>query len=180
MCCGRVKKQPFFTFASLASELHQEHQFAQSDEFAPLQLGRFEESPDDPEESELPCEPAGHGAIATGSVQSCKEFWRTFVRSPVVMDWIENGYRLLWTEVAPPVKELANAPSADEHRDFVSSAVAEMLAANAVTLLPPGEKPRVVSPLGWCRSAELISSGSRLTCDRLTGTWEERSSSSRD
>ena len=64
------------------------------------------------------------------------------------MDWIENGYRLLWTEVAPPVKELANAPSADEHRDFVSSAVAEMLAANAVTLLPPGEKPRVVSPLG--------------------------------
>ena len=40
------------------------------------------------------------------------------------------------------------APSADEHRDFVSSAVAEMLAANVVTLLPPGEKPRVVSPLG--------------------------------
>ena len=51
-----------------------------------MQLGRFEESPDDPEESDLPFEPAGHGDIATGSVQSCKEFWRTFVRSPVVMD----------------------------------------------------------------------------------------------
>ncbi len=55
---------------------------------------------------------------------------------------------MLWTEVAPPVKELANAPSAEEHHDFVSSDVAEMLAANAVTLLPPGEKPRVVNPLG--------------------------------
>ncbi len=83
--------------------------------------------------------PRGHRLIATGSVQSCKEFWRTFVRSTVVMDWIENGYRLLWTESAPRIKELANAPSANEHRDFVSSAVAEMLAANVVTLLPPGD-----------------------------------------
>ncbi len=46
------------------------------------------------------------------------------------------------------VKVLANGPSAEEHRDFVSSAVAEMLAANVVALLPPGEKPRVVSPPG--------------------------------
>ena len=64
------------------------------------------------------------------------------------MDWIENGYRLLWTEAAPQPKELANAPSAIDHREFVSSAVAEMLTANAVTLLPPGEKPTEVSPLG--------------------------------
>ena len=96
----------------------------------------------------MPCESAGHGAIATGSVQSCKEFWRTFVRSVLVMDWIENGYRLLWTEAAPQIKELANAPYANEHRDFVSTAVVEMLAANAVTLLPPSEKPTVASPLG--------------------------------
>ncbi len=60
---------------------------------------------------------------------------------------IENGYRLLWTEAAPPIMELAKAPSANEHRDFVSSAVVERLAANAVTLLPPGEK-LTVSPFG--------------------------------
>ena len=43
---------------------------------------------------------------------------------------------------------MSNAPSALEHHEFVSSAVAEMLTAHAVTLLPPGEKPMVVSPLG--------------------------------
>jgi hypothetical protein len=96
----------------------------------------------------LPWEPAGHGETATVSVRSCKEFWRTFVRSSVVMQWIEEGYRLLWT-VSPPVsREMVNARSAFENREFVSGAVAEMLAAGAVTLLPPGEKPWVVSPLG--------------------------------
>ncbi len=48
-------------------------------------------------EEDLPCEPAGHGTIATGSITKCQEFWRTFVHSPVVMTWIEEGYRLLWT-----------------------------------------------------------------------------------
>ncbi len=38
-----------------------------------------------------PWEPAGHGAIATGSINKCHEF----VRSPVMMKWIEEGYRLL-------------------------------------------------------------------------------------
>jgi hypothetical protein len=35
-----------------------------------------------------------------------------------------------------------------EHHEIVSGAVAEMMAENAVTRLPPGEKPMVVSPLG--------------------------------
>ncbi len=35
-----------------------------------------------------------------------------------------------------------------ECRQFVSGAVAEKLAADVVTSLPPGEKPLVVSPLG--------------------------------
>ena len=61
-------------------------------EFALVRAGRYEDSLDDVEETELPCEPAGHGAIAMGSVQSCKEFCRTFVGSAIVIDWIENGY----------------------------------------------------------------------------------------
>ena len=99
-------------------------------------------------EMDIPCEPAGHGEIATGSVTSCKEFWRTFVRSSVVMDWIEHGYALLWTTSAPLPREFKNAPSALKQHEFVSGAVAEMLAKNAVTGLPPGAKPKVVSPLG--------------------------------
>jgi hypothetical protein len=99
-------------------------------------------------EGELPWEPTDHGAIATCSITKCKEFWRTFVRSPVVMNWIEEGYRLLWTVSPPPRREFANAPSALERREFVSGAVAEMLAADDVPLLHPGEKPWVVSPMG--------------------------------
>ncbi len=62
------KEAILFYIAKLASELHHEHQFAYLDESAPLQLGKFEEFPDDPEESDLPCKPTGHGVIATGSV----------------------------------------------------------------------------------------------------------------
>ncbi len=41
-------------------------------------------------EEDLSWEPARHGTIATGSITKCKEFWRTFIRSPVVMKWIEE------------------------------------------------------------------------------------------
>ena len=47
------------------------------------------------EMEDIPWEPAGHGQIITGSVTSCREFWRTFVRISVVMEWIEHGYALL-------------------------------------------------------------------------------------
>ncbi len=35
------------------------------------------------------------GDIPTGSVTSCQVFRCSFVRSSVVMDWIEHGYALL-------------------------------------------------------------------------------------
>ncbi len=35
-----------------------------------------------------------------------------------------------------------------DHSESVSYAVAEMLAADAMTLMPPGVKPLVVSPIG--------------------------------
>jgi len=64
------------------------------------------------------------------------------------MTWIEEGYKLLWTVVAPERKEMPNAPSALEYSAFLPGAVAEMLSAGAVTLLQLGQKPTVVSPLG--------------------------------
>ncbi len=66
-------------------------------------------------EEELPWELASHGAITTGNITKYKELWRTFVRSPVVMNWIEKCYRLLWTVSPPPRWELANAPTALKH-----------------------------------------------------------------
>ena len=99
-------------------------------------------------DEELPYEPAGHGKIATGSVSSCSPFWRSFVRNFVVIHWIEFGYRLLWTIEAPQRREMQTSYSASEDHEFVSNAVAEMVAETVVTMLPPGEKPWVVSPLG--------------------------------
>ena len=64
------------------------------------------------------------------------------------MDWIEHGYALLRTTTTPLATETGNAASAMEHQEFVSGAVSEMLAEGAVTRLPPGEKPMVLSHLG--------------------------------
>ena len=96
---------------------------------------------DGEDKEELPCEPSGDGAIATGSVTTCKEFWRSFVRSSTAMVWIEKGYHVLWTVLPPERREYAIAPTAYQHRDFVSGVVKEMLTAGAVTELPEGETP---------------------------------------
>ena len=98
-------------------------------------------------ENELPCEPAGHGEITTGSVSSCSPFWRAFVRSFILMQWIEDNYRLMWATETLQYKEMESSSSAQLHREFVTSAVAEMVTKKAFTLLPLGEKPWVVSPL---------------------------------
>jgi len=90
----------------------------------------------------------GSGSIATGSVSRNAAFWRTFVKSSWVMSWIDNGYELLWSDEAPARREVPNSPSALAHGDFVSSALAEMLEAGAISKLPGGYRPEVVSPLG--------------------------------
>ena len=64
------------------------------------------------------------------------------------MDWIDNGYRLLWETAAPAAKEPPNAPSAFEHKEFVNDAIKEMVEAGTLTRLPRGHRPTVVSPIG--------------------------------
>jgi hypothetical protein len=95
----------------------------------------------------LVCEPVGSGSIATGSVSANASFWRTFVKSSWLMNWIDNGYELLWLEGAPARREVSNSPSALAHEDFVTPVLAEMLEAGAISKLPAGYKPEVVSPL---------------------------------
>ncbi len=65
----------------------------------------------------------------------------------MVLSWIEKGYELQWINWAPPPKIEKNSPSAIAQESFVTSAVEEMLAAGAISILPKGERPEVVSPL---------------------------------
>ena len=44
------------------------------------------------------------------------------------MDWIDNGYRVLWETAVLAPKESPNKASAFEQRAFVSDAIVEMLA----------------------------------------------------
>ncbi len=89
----------------------------------------------------------GFGPIATGSVKKIAAFWRTFVRSSWVMSWIDHKYELQWLNGAPAHKEVRNSPSALAHAEFITSTLSEMLAAGAISKLPTGHKPEVVSPL---------------------------------
>ena len=77
---------------------------------------------------DIPWEPAGRELIATGSVTICQEFWRTFVRNSVMMEWIKRGNALLWTAAALVARESRNEQSALGHHEFVSGDVAEMRA----------------------------------------------------
>ena len=79
---------------------------------APSRSFRPEGGDEDEERNgDMPCEPAGYWEITIGSVSNYAAFWRIFVRSSVVMDWIEEGYRMMWAVAAPLAKEMTNAPS---------------------------------------------------------------------
>ena len=43
---------------------------------------------------------------------------------------------------------MENSSSTSEHREFVTTAVAQMVEEHVITMRPPDEKPWVVSPLG--------------------------------
>ncbi len=70
------------------------------------------------------------------------------MKSSWVLSWIEKGYELQWIEGAPSPRIQKNSPLAMEHEVFVTSAMSEMLAAGTVSILPQGERPEVVIPLG--------------------------------
>ena len=61
------------------------------------------------------------------------------VKIPAVMDLIDNGYMLLWETAALTAREIPIAPSALDHKEFVTSAIKEMMEAGALTRLPKGQ-----------------------------------------
>ncbi len=64
------------------------------------------------------------------------------------MSWIDYGYDLVWDQVPPTPRELRNSKSSIDNHKFVTKTVDEMLEAGAVSVLPSGTLPIVVSPLG--------------------------------
>jgi hypothetical protein len=64
------------------------------------------------------------------------------------MSWIDNGYDLVWDTTPPSPRELRNSKFSLDNQEFATTAVIEMLEACAVSALPSGVLPTVISPLG--------------------------------
>ena len=71
------------------------------------------------------------------------------------MKLMEAGYRLLRTKEAPQQKEMEHSSASLELRQIRTNAVDEMVTEKAVTMLPLGEKPWVVSLLGAMSEREI-------------------------
>lgn len=74
-------------------------------------------------------------------------FWRTFCTSLFVLSVITSGYQLPWS-AGPPLgpKVMANHPSVFQHPQFVTQAVATLVATGAA--MEVSFRPFIVSPLG--------------------------------
>ncbi len=86
-----VNNGPFRFLHRVAFAHHWHHRITNNASFCIPFIGLGCYKSEDPSYTDFPCESVGHGEIATGSVESCKEFWRSFLRSSVVMDWVEHG-----------------------------------------------------------------------------------------
>ena len=86
-------------------------------------------------------EPVGSKFITTESISKCSSFWRTFVKSKRVMEWIDNGYDLVWDTTPSVEREMPNSKSALEHHEFVTSTISDMVESNAASALPTSVIP---------------------------------------
>lgn len=81
-----------------------------------------------------------------GRLKQNYSFWKTFVRSQLVLSWILAGFPLKWADGPPAPVWLANHSSAYEHTGFVDSAIADLVATGAAE--PVDVQPTCVLPLG--------------------------------
>lgn len=73
-------------------------------------------------------------------------FWKTFVRSQLVLAWILCGFPLMWLNGPPAPAMFNNHASAFDNAAFVDGAIAELLATQ--TAMEVTSRPLVVCPLG--------------------------------
>jgi hypothetical protein len=64
------------------------------------------------------------------------------------MKWIDHGYDLVWDKSPPIARETRNFKSSLDNHVFVTTTITKMMEAGAVSVLPPGVTPTVVSSLG--------------------------------
>ncbi len=64
------------------------------------------------------------------------------------MNWIDYGYDLVWEKLPPNAREMRNSMSSLDNQYFVTKVAVEMIEAGAVSALPSGVPPTVISPLG--------------------------------
>jgi len=86
--------------------------------------------------------------IHTSSISLCEAFWRSFFTSNWVVNWIDCAYYLVWDKLSPTAREMMNSKFSLDNHDFVTIAVAEMMKACYVSVLPSGVLPIIISPLG--------------------------------
>ncbi len=104
--------------------------------------------------------PAEHAAPSSGQraaastkpEQTCyrlrrrRAFWASFVASSLVMSVLTVGFKLQWGPAGPPPPTaLPNHSSASQYADFVSEAVASLLAKGAIVVAR--QAPLFISPL---------------------------------
>ena len=64
--------------------------------------------------------------------------WRKIGTSPMVLDWLENGFPIRLRNSQPPFRQL-NRKLSEEHRNFITVHIQELLALGAIeqTTTPP-------------------------------------------
>ena len=82
--------------------------------------------------------------IRTGNISKCELFGRSFVKSIWVINWIDCGYDLVWDQLPLTAREMRNSKSSLDNHDFVTIAVAEMMKACSVSVLPSGVLPIII------------------------------------
>jgi len=81
-------------------------------------------------------------------LRSKLEFWKTFVKSTIVLKWIASGFDFRWRKDTgpPPSARFSNHSSAFANTQFVTSNLAELLQAGTIEKVT--DLPHIISPLG--------------------------------
>ena len=82
-----------------------------------------------------------------GKLRACAAVWRATVVNSLVLSWVLHGFPLMWSKGPPPQSFWGlNHQSALDHRDFVSSAINDLIKAG--TIRQQDSRPFMTCPLG--------------------------------
>ena len=79
-----------------------------------------------------------------GNLRKSLSFWKSFCSDAFILDIVEFGYKLPFTEI-PPSSVSSNNRSAIDHSDFVQESISQLLESGCVRLM--STRPYIVNPL---------------------------------